>query len=45
VKQQLRSCCFSFEKNKMKYFNFDRLSNPDFIFGFEAASKPAGFET
>jgi hypothetical protein len=29
----------------MKHFNFVWSSNPDFIFGFEAASKPAGFET
>jgi hypothetical protein len=29
----------------MKHFNFDWSSNPDFIFGFEAASKPVGFET
>ena len=37
--------CFGFDFDVSKRFNFDRLSNPDFIFGFEAASNPAGFET
>src|ERR1700678_1657337 len=35
MKRRLRSRCFGFDFDVSKRFNFDRLSNPDFIFGLK----------